>query len=446
MQVKIIGAGLAGCEAAWQLARRGIPVTLYEQKPLRHSPVHVLPGFGELVCSNSLRSTRPETGAGLLQAELTVMGSLVMEAAMVSRVPAGVALAVDRNLFSDYITQKIQQHPLITVCREEVTDLAHDGPMIVASGPLTDGPLAEAIAALTGGEGLHFFDAVAPIVSLDSVDMDHAFRAARYGEGEEDYVNCPLTRREYEDFVRALVSAQVAPVHGDEAGVKVFEGCMPVEIMAARGIQTLAFGPMSPKGLIDPATGSRPYAVLQLRQDDAAGSLANLVGFQTRLTFPEQRRVFGMVPALAHAEYVRYGVMHRNTYLNSPSLLNSRYAMKNDPDLIFAGQMTGVEGYIESAGSGLVGGMYLAHRLLGKEIPLLPQTTLLGAMAGYISNPSIVKLVPMNANMGLLEPLPVQIRDKKERFRRLSLRALEDIRAYQKQILPMESQGGNHAI
>lgn len=425
--VHVIGAGLAGSEAAWQLAIRNIPVRLYEMKPERHSPVHMLPGFAELVCSNSLRGNRLDTAAGLLKQELRGLGSLVIEAADATRVPAGGALAVDRALFSQYITQKLSQHPMVTVVRGEVTSLDGMEHVVIATGPLSEGAIAQEIAALVGSDTLSFFDAVAPIVTLESIDMTRAFRATRYDRGDADYINCPMTREEYTAFYQALVTAEVAPVHGEEDGVKVFEGCMPIEAMAQRGEKTIAYGPLRPVGLIDPHTGRKPYAVVQLRQDDKAGTLYNLVGFQTRLKFPEQRRVFSMIPGLEHAEFVRYGVMHRNTYINSPGILNEHYQLLSRPDIFFAGQMTGVEGYVESVGSGMVAGISMACRLQGAPMPQLGPETMLGAMARYISSPAMTKLEPMNANFGLLPPLEERIRDKKKKALAMARRSLNSL-------------------
>lgn len=422
--VHVIGAGLAGSEAAWQLAVRNIPVRLYEMKPERYSPVHTLPGFAELVCSNSLRGNRLDTAAGLLKQELRGLGSLVIEAADATRVPAGGALAVDRTLFSQYITQKLSQHPMVTVIRGEVASLEGMEHAVIATGPLSEGAIAQQIASLVGSDTLSFFDAVAPIVSLESIDMTRAFRATRYERGEADYINCPMTREEYTAFYQALVGAQVAPVHGEEAGVKVFEGCMPIEAMAQRGEKTIAYGPLRPVGLTDPHTGRKPYAVVQLRQDDKAGTLYNLVGFQTRLKFPEQKRVFSMIPGLERAEFVRYGVMHRNTYINSPGILNEHYQLISRPNVFFAGQMTGVEGYVESVGSGMVAGLSMAALLQGKPMPRLGEETMLGAMALYISSPATTRLEPMNANFGLLPPLEERIRDKKKKAFAMACRSL----------------------
>ncbi len=424
MRATVIGAGLAGSEAAWQLALRGVPVTLCEMKPARFSPAHKMEGFAELVCSNSLRSDRLENAVGLLKEEMRRLNSLIMEAAELARVPAGGSLAVDRERFSGHITRKLNEHPLVTVVREELRALP-EGPVIVATGPLTDGELLEAIQRETGREQLSFYDAAAPIVYKDSIDMTKAFRASRYGRGGEegDYINCPMTREEYDAFYRALLTAETAPVHGFEND-KVFEGCMPVEVMAVRGRETLCFGPLKPKGLTDPRTGRMPFAVLQLRQDDAADTLYNLVGFQTRLRIPEQKRVFGLIPGLEKARYARYGVMHRNTFLNSPELLDCRFRLREG--LYFAGQMTGVEGYIESAASGLVAGVSLAAELQGRPLPDFTGETVLGAMGRYISTPNR-NFQPMNANFGVMDELPSRIRNKRERCLAIAERSLSRI-------------------
>ena len=426
MRASVIGAGLAGSEAAWQLAQRGVEVTLYEMKPQRFSPAHKAAGFAELVCSNSLRSDRLENAVGLLKEEMRRVGSLVMEAADLARVPAGGSLAVDRERFSSHITRALETHKNVRVLRQEVFALP-EGPVVVASGPLTDGPLLEAIQRETGREQLSFYDAAAPIVYKDSIDMDKAFRASRYGRGEEggDYINCPMDRQQYETFYQALIEAKTAPVHGFEDS-KVFEGCMPVEVMAKRGMQTLCFGPLKPKGLTDPRTGKMPYAVLQLRQDDAADTLYNLVGFQTRLLIPEQKRVFGLIPGLEKARYARFGAMHRNTFLNSPGLLDQDFRLREG--LYFAGQMTGVEGYIESAASGLVAGVCLAAELAGRPRPDFTDETVLGAMGRYISTPNR-HFQPMNANFGVMAELPRRVRNKQERYAAIAQRSLDKIAA-----------------
>lgn len=424
MKVKVVGAGLAGCEAAWQLAKRGIDVELYEMKPDKYSPAHKNPGFAELVCSNSLRSDRLQNAVGLLKEEMRLLDSLIIRAADHTRVPAGGALAVDRDGFSAYITDCLRSCPNITVCTGELTDIP-EGPVIVATGPLTDGLMAENIALRTGMNSLHFFDASAPIVMAESLNMDKVFRASRYGRGE-DYLNCPMDRQQYDDFVDALQAAETATVHGFEENM-VFEGCMPVESMARRGHMVLAFGPLKPVGLTDPKTGREPYAAVQLRQDDASGYMYNLVGFQTRLKFGEQKRIFGMIPGLENAEFARYGVMHRNTFLHSPGLLDNTYCMINNPDIYFAGQMTGVEGYVESAASGLTAGLALARRLNGKEAVSFGTSTAIGALANYIQTPN-KDFQPMNITFGLIDPLDQRIRGKAQRYEMISRRAIDNIR------------------
>ena len=421
----VVGAGLAGCEAAWQLARQGIAVTLIEMKPEKMSPAHHSPLFAELVCSNSLRSDRLTNAVGLLKEEMRLCGSLVMRAADEARVPAGGALAVDRERFSGHITRALQEHPLVTVESREVTEIP-DGPVIIATGPLTSDALSERIAELPGLETLNFYDAAAPIVTLESLDMERVFRQSRYDRGD-DYLNCPMTEEEYNAFVDALLAAETAEVHGFEE-TKVFEGCMPVESMARRGRMVLAFGPLKPVGLRDPRTGREPYAVVQLRQDNAAGTLYNLVGFQTRLKWPEQRRVFGMIPGLERAEFARYGVMHRNTFLHSPGFLNAHFEMISRPQCYFAGQMTGVEGYVESAASGLMCGVSLGRDLRGLGTVELPGMTAIGAMGRYIATPN-KSFQPMNCTFGLLDSLPVdrehkKIRNKQQRYERISERSL----------------------
>ena len=428
--VTVLGAGLAGCEAAWQLARRGIPVVLYEMKPQKFSPAHKSQGLAELICSNSLKASRIDSAAGLLKEEMRRLGSLLVPCAEQCAVPAGGALAVDRDQFSRLVTQAIENEPRITLRREEVTDLPA-GPAIVATGPLTSEPLAEKILALCGG-ALSFFDAAAPIVTRESLDMDHCFTASRYGREEEgsegDYVNCPMNKEEYDRFVDALVTAERAPVHSfDARDPKVYEGCMPIEVLASRGHDAIRFGPMKPVGLKDPRTGHRPWAVLQLRTENREKTLFNLVGFQTNLKFGEQKRVFGMIPGLAHAEFVRYGVMHRNTFLNSPALLDGDFSFRRRPGLYFAGQITGVEGYMESAGSGILAGINLARRLQGREPLLLSETTMLGALSRHVSQYAGKDFQPMGANFGVLPPLPEKIRDKRQRYMALSQRALCDL-------------------
>ncbi len=428
--VTVLGAGLAGCEAAWQLAKRGIPVTLYEMKPQKFSPAHKSQGLAELICSNSLKASRIDSAAGLLKEEMRRLGSLLVPCAEQCAVPAGGALAVDRDQFSRLVTQAIENEARITLRREEVTELPA-GPAIVATGPLTSEPLAEKILALCGG-ALSFFDAAAPIVTRESLDMDHCFTASRYGREEEgsegDYVNCPMNKEEYDRFVEALVTAERAPVHSfDARDPKVYEGCMPIEVLASRGHDAIRFGPMKPVGLKDPRTGHRPWAVLQLRTENREKTLFNLVGFQTNLKFGEQKRVFGMIPGLAHAEFVRYGVMHRNTFLNSPQLLDGDFSFRRRPGLYFAGQITGVEGYMESAGSGILAGINLARRLNGRKPLLLPETTMLGALSCHVSQYAGKDFQPMGANFGVLPPLPEKIRDKRQRYMALSQRALCDL-------------------
>jgi len=422
-EVTVIGAGLAGSECAWQLARRGIRVRLVEMKPHKMTPAHVSSDFAELVCSNSLRSDELTNAVGLLKEEMRRMGSLIMESAEKHRVAAGGALAVDRTGFSAYITEKLRAHPNITVVEEEATAIP-DGEVVVASGPLTSDALADYIGKLCAQDDLHFYDAVAPIVTLESVDMDHAWFGSRYDKGTADYVNCPMSKDEYLAFVQELVSAKEAEVHGfDDGGV--FEGCMPVEVMARRGVDTLRYGPMKPVGLTDPHTGQEAYAVVQLRQDNADGTLYNMVGFQTHLTWGEQKRVFTMIPALKDAEFVRYGVMHRNTYLNSPVLLDRYYRLRTDPRISFAGQMTGVEGYVESTASGMLVGIETAARLLGQEAVNFPQETAIGALAHYISGGSTGDFQPMNINFGIISPLGYKVRGKRNKNAEISKRSLE---------------------
>lgn len=423
-QVTVIGAGLAGCEAAWQLAKRGIPLRLFEMKPGKKTPAHQEDAFAELVCSNSLRSNQLENAVGLLKEELRQMGSLIMEAADETRVEAGGALAVDRQGFSRFITDRICSHPLITVTEQEVLAVPKEGHVIVASGPLTSDALAREIQTFFGGtDYLHFYDAAAPLVTAESIDMEQAYLASRYDKGTADYINCPMTEEEYLAFWNALCTAREAPVHGFE-DQSIFEGCMPVEVMGRRGPDTLRFGPLKPKGLRDPRTGKTPYAVVQLRKDNAEGSIYNLVGFQTHLAFPEQKRVFSMIPALHDAQFVRYGVMHRNTYLDSPRLLNRYYQARKEERVMFAGQVTGVEGYVESTASGALCGIELARRLLG-EAPLnLPKETASGALAAYISDETVMEFQPMNINFGLIPPLDYRVRGKKEKNTAIANRAL----------------------
>ncbi len=421
----VIGGGLAGVEAAFQLARAGFPVTLAEMKPLKFSPAHTLPTLAELVCSNSLKAERTGSAAGLLKAEMKLFGSVCVETAYKCRVPAGGALAVDREEFSRLITQAVEAEPLITVEHGEVTDIPDGGTVIVAAGPLASEKLSEKICEICGGS-LSFFDAAAPIVTAESIDMSSAFSASRYERGgEDDYINCPLNKEEYENFYNELIHAEVAQTHSFDNKKGVYEGCMPIEIMAARGKDTIRFGPLKPVGLRDPNTGHRPWAVLQLRRENSDGTMYNLVGFQTNLKFGEQKRVFSMFPALKNAEFVRYGVMHRNTFIDSPRLLNSDFGFRGREGLYFAGQITGVEGYMESAASGLLAGLNAARRLKGEPPVSLPPDTMLGALSDYISDTTVTKFQPMGASFGLLPPLDEKIRDKKQRYEKLAERALE---------------------
>ena len=421
--VTVVGAGLAGSECAYQLARRGIKVRLVEMKPGKYTPAHVSPLFGERVGSNSLRGDDLSNAGGLLKEELRRLGSLIMESAEANRVAAGGALAVDREGFSRYITERLRSHPNIEVVEAEAVDFPEGEEVVIATGPLTSDALAEKIAALCGEPGLHFYDAVAPIVTLESVDMSNAYFASRYGKGTADYVNCPMTREEYTAFVSELRAAKEAPAHGFDDGA-VFEGCMPVEVMARRGEDTLRYGPMKPVGLVNPNTGGEDYAVVQLRRDNAEGTLYNLVGFQTHLTFGEQKRVFSMIPALREAEFVRYGVMHRNTYLDSPRLLDRYYRLRSEPRLSFAGQMTGVEGYVESAASGMLVGIETAARALGLPAVDFPQETAIGALALYVSGGSVGNFQPMNINFGIISPLGYRVKGKRNKNAEISKRAL----------------------
>ena len=426
MYVNVLGAGLAGCEAAWQIAQRGIQVRLFEMKPKKKTPAHSSDLFCELICSNSLKAARVESAAGLLKEEMRRLDSLLMQCADQCAVPAGGALAVDRNAFSTMVTNKLTEHPNIKVIAKEIIDFPSDAVTIVATGPLTSDAFAEKIIERCGGS-LHFFDAAAPIVTAESIDMESAFTASRYDKGGDDaYINCPMNKEEYDAFHAALVSAERAPRHDvDVMNPKVYEGCMPVEILAGRGLDTLRFGPMKPVGLRDPRTGHRPWAVLQLRTENSEKTLYNLVGFQTNLKFSEQKRVFGMIPALKNAEYVRYGVMHRNTFLDSPKILGADYALKDDPDLFFAGQMTGVEGYMESASSGLLAGINAAARVSRGHPVILPKETMMGALADYIANAQTKDFQPMGANLGILPPLETHIRDKRERAAAYAARSLQ---------------------
>ena len=421
-KVKVIGAGLAGSEAAWQLAQRGIAVELIEMKPHKMSPAHHSENFGELVCSNSLRGDRLENAVGLLKEELRRMDSLIIQCADATRVEAGGCLAVDRHGFSALITEKLKNHPNITVTAQEITEVP-EGPVIIATGPLTSDALSEAIGKYFGEDYLHFFDAAAPLVTAESIDMTQAWWQSRYDRGTPDYINCAMDKEQYEAFIRELVSAEEAPVHGFE-DKNVFEGCMPVEVMARRGFETLRYGPLKPVGLTDPKSGREPYAVVQLRQDNAAKSVFNLVGFQTHLKFGEQKRVFSMIPALREAEFVRYGVMHQNTFLQSPKLLDRYYADRRNPLVAFAGQMTGVEGYVESAASGFLAAVAMAAKVQGRELPDFPRTTAIGALGLYISDESIENFQPMNINFSIIQPLEQRIRKKAEKNLAISNRSL----------------------
>ncbi len=423
--VTVLGAGLAGSECAWQLAKRGINVKLIEMKPVKMTPAHTSPNFAELVCSNSLRSDELTNAVGLLKAEMRAMGSLIMESADANKVAAGGALAVDREGFSKYITDKLKGLPNVEVVSAEATEIP-EGEVVIATGPLSSDAIAEKIAALCPDSDLHFYDAVAPIVTLESVDMDSAFFASRYDKGTADYVNCPMDKDEYLAFVEELTHAKEAEVHGfDDGGV--FEGCMPVEVMARRGMDTLRYGPLKPVGLIDPRTGRENYAVVQLRRDNADGTIYNIVGFQTHLTWGEQKRVFSMIPALRNAEFVRYGVMHRNTYLNSPKLLDRYYRLRADGRISFAGQMTGVEGYVESAASGMLVGIETAARVLGMEPVDFPQETAIGALSLYVSGGSVGDFQPMNVNFGIISPLGYRVKGKRNKNAEISKRSLEII-------------------
>lgn len=425
MRVKVIGAGLAGCEAALQLANRGIDVDLYEMKPNKYSPAHKSENFAELVCSNSLKADRIENACGLLKEEMRLFGSVMMEAADVSRVPAGGALAVDRDEFSGFITKKVKENEKINVVAEEITQINTDEYTIIATGPLTSDGLYNEIKELCSDEGLFFFDAAAPVVTEESIDKDKVFKAARYDKGTADYINCPMTEEEYTAFYTELINAECATLHGFENSA-VFEGCMPVEVMAKRGEKTLTFGPLKPVGLVNPRTGKDDaYAVVQLRQDNKSASLYNLVGFQTNLKFGEQKRVFSMIPGLENAEFVRYGVMHRNTFINSPVILNEFYQMRKYPKIFFAGQITGVEGYVESASSGIMAGFNLANIIEEKEEFIPDARTCIGALALYISDESIKKFQPMNANFGIIYGLDERIKKKTERYEKIAQRSLE---------------------
>lgn len=429
--VTVIGAGLAGCEAAWQLANAGINVRLCEMKPAKYTPAHKYSGFAELVCSNSLKASRVNSAAGLLKEEMRRLGSLTVPCAVETAVPAGGALAVDRTLFSDLVTEKIHSHPNIEICSGEVTEIP-EGNVIIASGPLTSDALAESIKKLSGGY-LSFYDAAAPIVTFESINMERAFFGARYGRGDDDYINCPFTKEEYLEFYNAIVSAESAPLHDFDApqelhnkndSFTVYEGCMPIEVLAKRGEETMRYGAMKPVGLNDPVTNRRPYAVVQLRKENSSGTMYNIVGFQTNLKFGEQKRVFSLIPGLENAEFVRYGVMHRNSFLNSPKLLDADFSLRSDRRIFFAGQITGVEGYMESAASGIMAGINMTRKLSGKDSLILPTDTMIGALSHYISDESVTDFQPMGANMGILPPCPTRIKDKQERYRIVAEAAL----------------------
>lgn len=425
-KVAVIGGGLAGCEAAWQLANRGIKVALYEMRPNNTTPAHTTSNLAELVCSNSLRSDRLENAVGLLKEEMRRLNSIIIKSADLHRIPAGGALAVDRESFSKYITDTISAHPNITLFRQEVEELPGTEYTIIATGPLSSSSISKTISKLIKQEYLYFFDAAAPIVTAESLDRTKIFKASRYGRGD-DYLNCPMDKEEYTMFWNELVNAEVVTLKDFEK--RVFEGCMPIEIMASRGIDTLRFGPLKPVGLIDPRTGKEPYAVVQLRQDNHRATLYNMVGFQTNLKFGEQKRVFSLIPGMENAEFVRYGVMHRNTFINSPKLLNSFYQMRDNPNIYFAGQITGVEGYVESASSGLLAGCHLAKTIQGELMPDFPDTTAIGALSHYISNPAVKDFQPMNINFGIMRPLEFRVRNKQQRNKLLAERALKSIDA-----------------
>lgn len=434
--INVVGAGLAGCEAAYQIAKRGIPVRLYEMKPEKKSPAHHSENFAELVCSNSLKAQRVSSAAGLLKEEMRMLDSLLLKCADKCMVPAGGALAVDRDIFASLVTESIKSMDNIEIIPGEITKIPDDAITVVATGPLTADTLCNEIIGLFGGS-LSFFDAAAPIVTAESIDPETSFAQSRYDKGDgDDYINCPLNKAEYEEFYKALISAERAPLHDfDVSDPKVYEGCMPIEVMAQRGEDTIRFGPMKPVGLRDPRTGHRPWACLQLRRENAEGTMYNLVGFQTNLKFPEQKRVFGLIPALKNAEFVRYGVMHRNTFIDSPRVLSSDYSVKCNPDLFFAGQLTGVEGYMESASSGLIAGINAANRYLQKETITLPKETMIGALARYITDESIVKFQPMGASFGLLPELSDRPRDKKLRGEKYAQRAIEVLNLYKSERL-----------
>ena len=429
MRATVIGAGLAGCEAAWQLANHGVFVTLCEMKPQKYTEAHHYPGFAELICSNSLKASRLESAAGLLKEEMFLLGSLLVRVARKTAVEAGGALAVDRKQFSDKVTRLIKSRKEITVQSGEITEIP-EGPVIIASGPLTSESLAQKIKELCSSEYLSFYDAAAPIVAFESIDQDKVFFAARYGRGDDDYINCPMNQEEYEAFHEALVTAESAPLHSFDRQMKVYEGCMPVEVLAKRGKDAIRFGPLKPVGLTDPKTGHRPWAVVQLRKENKEGRLYNLVGFQTNLKFPEQKRVFSMIPGLENAEFMRYGVMHRNTFLDSPRLLNEDLSLQKDSRIFFAGQITGTEGYMESAAGGILAGINLARKLSGVSPLVLPRDTMIGALVHYITDESVENFQPMGSNMGILPSLPERVRDKKMRYGLLADRAVHSLKEY----------------
>jgi methylenetetrahydrofolate--tRNA-(uracil-5-)-methyltransferase len=429
--ITVIGGGLAGCEAAWQIAQRGIKVKLYEMKPEKYSPAHSSTGLAEIVCSNSFKSISTENASGLLKQELRIMDSLIMECADENRVPAGQALAVDRENFSKSVTNKIESHLNIELIRKEINEIPSNGTVIIATGPLTSETLSKSIQTFLGKNYLYFFDAAAPIVTKESLNINKIFKADRYGKGDSDYINCPMTEGEYNAFYDALISAEIAELHDFEDDM-VFEGCMPIEVMAKRGRKTLAFGPLKPVGFVDPATGKRPYAVVQLRQDNAEGTLFNLVGFQTNLKWGEQKKVFKMIPGLENAEFVRHGVMHRNTYLNSPALLTPYYNLKSEPRIFFAGQVTGVEGYVESVSSGLVSGINASRYQTNKELVEFPRETVAGALASYVSTQAVSSFQPMNANFGILPKPDIKI-NKDMRKKVISELSMETLRNFKQE-------------
>lgn len=433
--VNVIGAGLAGSEAAWQIANQGVHVNLYEMRPVKMTPAHHTENFAEMVCTNSMRANQLTNGAGLLKEEMRRLNSIIMQEADSHAVPAGGALAVDRDTFSAGVTEKLKNHPNITVISEEVTEIPEDGITVVASGPLTSDTLAESIIKFTGDSGLYFYDAAAPILAKDSIDMDKVYLKSRYDKGDAAYLNCPMTKEEFEAFYNELVKAEMAELKDFDKNEKFFEGCMPIEEMARRGEKTMLFGPLKPVGLEDPKTGKTPYAVVQLRQDNAVGDLYNIVGFQTHLKWGEQKRVFSMIPGLENARIVRYGVMHRNTYLRSPEMMTETYQTKKRSNLFFAGQMTGVEGYVESAASGLYAGINAARLAKGQDPVVFPEKTMMGAMAHYITHASKSNFQPINANFGIVPRLDQKIRDKRERNTQVSLRALDVLEAFKQEIL-----------